>query len=121
MSTRTIVIGIVGPCSAGKTTLINGLKERGFTSSHHIAQEHSFVPNMWQRMVDPDVLIYLDVSYRESMRRKPLDMTADEFEEQVNRLQHARQHANLYLLTDQLSPEQVLARVIAFLTRDLQF
>jgi thymidylate kinase len=109
-------IGIVGPCSAGKTTLIAGLKEKGYLA-RHIAQEHSFVPDMWQRLVNPRLLVYLDVSYEESMRRRPLDMTRAEFEEQSRRLQHARQHADYYLHTDAHSPGEVLQAVREFLAK----
>ena len=52
-------IGVVGPCAAGKTTLIAGLRNHGYTAKH-IAQEHSYVPAMWQLLTNPDILIYLD-------------------------------------------------------------
>jgi hypothetical protein len=107
-------IGVVGPCAAGKTTLIAGLKARGF-AARHIAQEHSYVPAMWQRLVDPDVLIFLDVSYELSVTRRCLDWTLDEYDIQQRRLQHARQHADLYLCTDELTSTQVLDRVLLFL------
>jgi hypothetical protein len=108
------LIGIVGPCAAGKSTLISGLKELGY-AARHIAQEHSFVPAMWQRVADPLVLIYLDVSYVVSMQRRPQNMTEVEFAEQTNRLRHAREHADLYLHTDDLTPAEVLEQVLAFL------
>jgi thymidylate kinase len=107
---RSNFIGIVGPCSAGKSTLIEKLQGEGY-QCRHIAQEHSYVPNMWQKMVDPLVLIYLDVSYDVSMDRKRLNMSPEEFDEQINRLDHARQHADIYLFTDPLTPGEVLATV----------
>jgi thymidylate kinase len=108
------LIGVVGPCSAGKSTLIHALIERGYRA-RHIAQDHSYVPDMWKRMVNPDVLIYLDVTYEISMTRRPLDMGKQEFSEQVERLSHAREHADFYLETDDLSPVQVIVRVLAYL------
>ena len=99
-------IGIVGPCSAGKSTLIANLHQHGYLGKH-IAQEHSFVPDMWKRLVDPMVLIYLDVSYKTSMKRRPLDMNSSEFDEQNSRLQHAQQNADLYLQTDNLTIKEV--------------
>jgi hypothetical protein len=111
------LIGIVGPCSAGKSTLIAGLKTNGY-SARHIAQEHSFVPSMWQRLVDPQVLIYLDVSYPVSMRRRPLDLSESEFAGQSERLRHARQHAGLYIHTDSLTAAEVLERVLGFLKQE---
>jgi cytidylate kinase len=107
-------IGVVGPCSAGKSTLIGALTRQDIRA-HHIAQEHSKVPDMWKRLDEPDVLIYLDVSYRVSMQRRPLNMSSDEFAEQVYRLQHAREHADLYIHTDELSPEEVFERVRGYL------
>jgi hypothetical protein len=108
------IIGIVGPCSSGKSTLIAGLRGLGI-SAVHIAQEHSYVPNMWQRIVNPDILIYLDVTYRVSMKRRPLDMTEVDFTDQQNRLLHARQYTDLYLHTDNMSPQDVLTNVASFL------
>jgi len=109
-----VLIGVVGPCSAGKTTLIKGLQQNGY-AVRHIAQEHSFVPDMWRRLVNPRYLIYLDVSYPVSMKRKPLDMTEVEFIEQISRLEHARHNADIYINTDQLPPNEVLIRVLRFL------
>lgn len=108
---KSELIGIVGPCSAGKSTLIDKLQERGF-QCRHIAQEHSYVPDMWQRIVDPVILIYLDVSYEISMKRKQLNMSTKEFDEQVARLDHARKHADLYLQTDRLTPEEVFTLIL---------
>lgn len=110
------LLGIVGPCSAGKSTLISKLQKLGY-HCRHIAQEHSFVPDMWRKIVDPAALIYLDVSYAESMRRRPLDLSLVEFNEQKNRLSHAFEHADLRIHTDELTPEQVQNRVIDFLTQ----
>lgn len=107
-------IGIVGPCSAGKSTLIANLRQHGYLGKH-IAQEHSFVPDMWKRVVDPLVLIYLDVSYNVSMKRKPLNMNSTEFDEQNSRLKHAYRNADLYLHTDNLTIQEVENMVLDFL------
>jgi len=113
---KSNLIGLVGPCSAGKSTLIGRLKALGY-SCRHIAQEHSYVPDMWQRLVNPIVLIYLDVSYSVSMNRRPLNINPAEFEEQKNRLSHAFQNADLYLHTDELTPDEVQNLVIDFLRK----
>jgi guanylate kinase len=108
------LVGIVGPCAAGKTTLIANLKNFGI-NARHIAQEHSYVLTMWQRITDPDVLIFLDASYPETIRRRNLNWTMKEYQEQHRRLSHARQNADLYLLTDEMTPDEVLSKVLGFL------
>jgi ABC-type cobalamin/Fe3+-siderophores transport system ATPase subunit len=117
---KSNLIGIVGPCSAGKSTLIRHLQSKGYVC-RHIAQEHSYVPQMWQKIVNPLVLIYLDVSYEVSIMRRPLNLSPAEFEEQKKRLKHAYQNADIYLFTDPLSPEEVFAGVLASLEdQDIQ-
>ena len=111
-----LLIGIVGPCSAGKTTLIQGLNAHGF-KARHIAQEHSFVAEMWQLASHPDILIFLDVSFKVSQQRRPLDWQMIDFEEEQRRLTHARQHADLIIDTDHLSTGEVLERSLAFLIK----
>lgn len=108
------LIGVVGPCAAGKTTLIAGLRALGYRAKH-IAQEHSYVPAMWQKLTNPDILIYLNVSYPQSLHRRKLDWTLAEYETQLQRLSHARQHADLEIETDNLTPEQVLAIALDFI------
>lgn len=107
-------IGVVGPCAAGKSTLIAGLRLRGYQAKH-IAQEHSYVQDMWQRLTNPDVLIYLDASYPVTLQRRKLNWTEAEYLVQIDRLAHARQHADLRINTDSLAPEEVVERVIQWL------
>jgi deoxyadenosine/deoxycytidine kinase len=109
-----IRIGVVGPCSSGKSTLVAGLKQRGY-QARPIAQEHSYVPYMWQRITNPDVLIYLDVSYENAQQRRWLNWSLEDYAEQLHRLCHARQHANLYVDTDPLTIPEVLEAVLRFL------
>jgi hypothetical protein len=70
---------------------------------------------MWQQITNPDLLIFLDASYPETVRRRRLNWTESEYQEQQRRLAHARQHCHFYLLTDPLSPAEVIGRVLAFL------
>lgn len=111
---NNLIIGIVGPCSAGKTTLIQGLKQHGITA-RHIAQEHSYVPDMWQQLTQPDILIYLDVSFPVSQCRRKLDWTENDFVEQQGRLEHSRKNADLVLTTDLMAVEEVLNAVLDYL------
>ena len=108
------LIGVVGPCAAGKTTLIAQLDALGYRT-RHIAQEHSFVKDMWQRLSNPDVLIYLDASYPVSLKRRNLNWSQSEHSEQERRLRHAREHAELFIQTDDLTPEDVLNTVQNFM------
>jgi deoxyadenosine/deoxycytidine kinase len=108
------LIGIVGPCGAGKSTLAASLNHLGY-STRHIAQEHSYVPAMWQRITKPDLLIYLDVSYQNTLKRRSLDWTESEYQEQIKRLQHARQHADYYLDTNYLDQAGVFEVILAWL------
>ena len=109
-------IGLVGPCAAGKSTLIYELRQRGYNVKH-IAQEHSYVRDMWQRLTNPDVLIYLDVSYPISCQRRNMDWNEAEYQVQVKRLEHARQNADYYLNTDELSIDQVLEHILNYLAK----
>lgn len=117
MNQKRPVIAVVGPCAAGKTTLISGLKDHGI-QARHVAQEHSYVPQMWELLVDPDYLIYLDVSFPVSRERTDSNWQETIFNKQVARLGHARDHADLIINTDQKSPEEILTSVLEFLDRD---
>ncbi len=108
-------VAVVGPSAAGKSTLVAALRERGY-DARHVAQEHSYVPDMWQRIARPDVLIYLDVGYEAaSQRRRMLAWGTPQWEEECRRLSHARTHCDLYILTDDLTPDEVLERALDFL------
>lgn len=107
-------VGIVGPCGSGKSTLVAGLQRAGF-DAHHIAQEHSYVPYMWQRITKPDCLIFLSASFAICTNRRKLNWQEADYTGQLRRLAHARQHADLAIETDYLAAEEVLAQAIAFL------
>jgi cytidylate kinase len=111
---KIILIGVVGPCGSGKSTLIVGLESTGFRC-RHIAQEHSYVPYMWERITNPDLLIYLNSSFEVSTQRRKLNWNEAEYREQLQRLAHARQHADLIIETDDLSSAQVLERALNFI------
>jgi guanylate kinase len=112
------LVGVVGVCAAGKSTLINGMKEHGVRTKH-IAQEHSYVQDMWKRMTNPQLLIFLDASYPVTLARRQLNWSEADWAEQQRRLKHAREHADLIIITDDLSAEQVLENVLAFVKRAL--
>ena len=109
------LIGVVGPCGSGKSTLIAGLEGHGF-SCRHIAQEHSYVQAMWQIISKPDILIYLHASFPVSTERRQLNWQEKDHTEQLRRLGHAREHANLIIETDELTAAQVLQKSLDYLT-----
>jgi hypothetical protein len=107
---------IVGPCAAGKTTLATGLRAAGYRAQA-VAQEHSYVPKLWRRSGPPDLLIYLDVSLKALLARRPDSGFGDaELAEERRRLMDARGRCDLYLDTSDLTPAQVQAAVLAFLS-----
>jgi deoxyadenosine/deoxycytidine kinase len=115
MEEHSLLIGVVGPCAAGKTTLVDGLNRLGI-KCRHIAQEHSYVPAMWKKITNPDVLVYLDVSYPLTITRRKLNWTQAEYQEQLHRLRDARAKADLFIQTDRLSPDEVLQAVLKFIS-----
>jgi deoxyadenosine/deoxycytidine kinase len=113
------LIGVVGPCGSGKSTLIAGLEKQGY-ACRHIAQEHSYVQAMWQIISKPDVLIYLHASFPVSTARRKLNWQLKDYEEQSRRLSHARHHAHIIIDTDDLTPEKVLQTALDYLNGQTQ-
>ncbi len=115
--TSDLLIAIVGPCASGKSTLAKALRQAGY-QVRQPAQEHSYVPAMWQRLTQPDLLIYLDVDYSASLQRRPhIDYGPERLAEQHQRLAHARQHCDLYLDTSPLTPQEIFQEVDIFLQK----
>lgn len=108
------LIAVVGPCASGKSTLVGALRERGY-DAREVAQEHSEVETMWRRITRPDLLIYLDVSQETAGRRRAAEADAAWWHRLERRLRHARQHADLRINTDDMSPEEVLDEALSFL------
>lgn len=108
------LIGVVGPCGSGKSTLIEGLEKNGYRC-RHIAQEHSYVKTMWQVITKPDILIFLHCSFENSTARRKLNWVLADYEEQQQRLSHAREHASFIIDTDLLDSAGVLRQALEFL------
>ena len=111
---KRYLIGVVGPCGSGKSTLIAGLEKNNY-ACRHIAQEHSYVQAMWQIISKPDLLIYLHSSFENSTQRRKLNWHEKDYQEQLRRLTHAREHAHLVINTDNHTPEQILQLALDFL------
>ena len=104
---KDLLIGVVGVCASGKSTLIRLLTDRGYRC-RHIAQEHSYVQNMWKRLTNPDILIFLEVSYTKTLTRKKLNWTIDEYNLQLQRLGNAYENADIRILTENITPGQLI-------------
>jgi len=111
MNDEEPVIGVVGPCAAGKSTLVADLRSLGY-QVRHIAQEHSYVKDMWKQISNPDFLIYLDVSFEISIKRSESNWSKVIYNNQIQRLVNAKRHNDLYIHTDNLTPKQVLDLVL---------
>ena len=67
---KTELVKIVGVSAAGKSTLVEGLRQFGY-NARPVAQEHSEVPDMWQRIRPPNWLIFLDADLPAQGERRP--------------------------------------------------
>jgi cytidylate kinase len=106
------LVAVVGVCASGKSTLAQGLRAHGWRA-RQVLQEHSFVPDMWRRITNPDVLIYLDAQLETTRRRRhDPEFPAWILDEERHRLRHARQHCDIYVETDELAPAEVLEGVL---------
>lgn len=108
------LIAVVGPCASGKSTLARALKAHGY-HVHEAAQEHSYVPDMWQRFTRPDLLVYLDVSWEVARQRRSTPIKANSWRRLNQRLRHAQAHADLYIQTDHLTPEEIVEETMSFI------
>lgn len=108
-------VKVVGPCKSGKSSLVSGLTALGY-AARCCSQEHSEVPTMWQRMAPADWLIFLDVTLATIRARSPrADWSEELYTQQQQRLAHARLHCDVMINTDDLTPEEVLAKAVEFL------
>jgi hypothetical protein len=103
-------IAVVGPCTSGKSTLVAGLKELGY-HAWCVAQEHSDVKWLWKHK-NPDFLVVLDVTLATARQRRDVSWDEHRLAGQHRALAHAREHCNLYIPTDQLTPAEILAIVV---------
>jgi cytidylate kinase len=60
-------------------------------------------------------LIFLHASFPVSTARRKLTWQKKDHDEQLRRLSHARQHANVVIDTDRLTSDQVLQQVLNYL------
>lgn len=108
---RTVVV--VGPCAAGKTTLVDALVARGY-QAYAVAQEHSIIRDLWARR-DPDVLIALDLDLAVVRERRSPTWSADIYEKQHERLQPAFAAADMLIDTGEHDIESALRMTLDLL------
>ena len=106
---------VVGPCAAGKSTLVTALRTLGY-DAHVSGQEHSEIATLWQHS-QPDVLIALDADITAVRDRRGGSWPEWLHDLQVQRLADATRAADLAIDTTLLSPQTVVDRVVAFLER----
>ncbi len=116
-STRSVRVAVVGACASGKSTLVEALRQAGY-EARHVAQEHSYVPSMWEKVSQPDVLLYLDVNFVTVQARRPdTNFHPRDLAEQERRLTHARDNCDLYIDTNELPAEEVKRKSLDFLAQ----
>ncbi|HEY53561.1 MAG TPA: hypothetical protein G4N94_08905 [Caldilineae bacterium] len=105
-------IKIVGVCGSGKSELAGRLRLLGY-HAQQVSQEHSGVPDLWRRRNPADALIYLDAGGDTIRQRYPhLNLHDAYLAKERQRLAHARAHADCYVQTDALTPDEVLAQAL---------
>jgi chloramphenicol 3-O-phosphotransferase len=111
--TESRKIVVVGPCAAGKSTLVTALRALGY-DAHVSGQEHSEIATLWQHS-QPDVLIALDVDIT-AVRDRRGDAWPEWLHDlQVRRPAAASRAADLAVDTTMLSAQAVVARVVTYL------
>jgi Ni2+-binding GTPase involved in maturation of urease and hydrogenase len=106
-------IAVVGPCASGKSTLVEGLVNRGYRA-YAVAQEHSIVRDLWSKR-DPDLLIALDASLDVVRQRRSPTWSADIYKAQHERLQPAFAAADLRIDTGKHDADTVLQMSLSLL------
>ncbi len=109
------VIKVVGISGSGKSTLVHTLRAHGY-HARSISQEHSNVPTLWQQFDPTHRLIYLSVSLEGQRQRRPgVGWNEAAYRTEVDRLAHARKHADLRIDTTDLTPDEVAAVALHYL------
>jgi len=111
-------IVVVGPCAAGKTTLVEHLQERGF-AARVVAQEHSIIGDLFRKRY-PDVVIALDLDLETLRQRRSPTWSVNIYADQHERLKEAFAAADLFIDTVEHDEQEVADMVVEWLeaTRD---
>jgi hypothetical protein len=107
---KDLLIGVVGNCVSGKTTLVAGLKEKGYQAVN-IPQEHSVTPRFWRKF-NVDFLVMLSCTLATAQTRRKIPWGQVRLDRQAAILADARANCQLYLPTDDFTIPEVLEQVI---------
>jgi RNase adaptor protein for sRNA GlmZ degradation len=109
------IIKVVGVSASGKSTLVQALRQAGY-EARPVSQEHSHLPDLWQRFDRALYLIVLDADLAAQQARRPdVPWSAENLAEERSRVAHASAHADLQINTSAMTADQVLAVTLAFL------
>lgn len=106
---KSLGIAVVGPCTSGKSTLVNNLKKIGY-NAWCVAQEHSDVKWLWKHK-NPDFVVMLDIDIETARRRRNVSWGEHKLANQHKALADARAHCNLYISTDNMISDEVVTTV----------
>ncbi len=102
-------IAVVGPCSSGKSTIVERLRERGF-DAYAVSQEHSIISRLWDHR-SPDRLVYLHVDYEIVQQRRGPNWPRWIYDAQIERLRDASDHATIVLDTGKFGVDETVERI----------
>ena len=109
------VVKVVGTSASGKSTLVTCLRAHGY-DARPVSQEHSEVPDLWQRFDRPYALIFLSADLRTQQKRRPDQAwTYSELVRERMRLANAREAADVRIDTSELNPERVCEIALTYL------
>ena len=67
---------------------------------------------MWRVIAKPDILIYLECNFENSTKRRNLNWAPADHAEQLRRLAHAREHADIVIDTNTADQSGVLSQAL---------
>lgn len=105
-------VAVVGHCASGKSSVVAGLRAQGF-ESYSVAQEHSEIRDLWAHL-EPDRVLFLDVSLEVIRQRRDNPVWPEWiYAAQQERLEDARDNADLVVDTDNLTVDEVVRQAVS--------
>ena len=105
---------VVGYCASGKSSVVTALQKQG-VDAEAVAQEHSVIRELWNHY-RPEKLIFLDVTLEQIRARRRNPAWPDWiYDLQTERLNGARERADLVVNTAELDLDSVVQLVLNYL------